>query len=115
MTKIKKIGTSSWITRTKKWEDHFLNAVKYGYIKMDNIDAGTMNRGQATMLYPKSRRAQAVVNMDKLLGRVVPKYDRAFDKPNLKDYICEIVCHCQRFVGRNKGLWWIIELLGKNK
>ena len=110
-----KIGTSSWITRTKKWEDHFLNAVKYGYIKMDNIDAGTMNRGQATMLYPKSRRAQAVVNMDKLLGRVVPKYDRAFDKPNLKDYICEIVCHCQRFVGRNKGLWWIIELLGKNK
>lgn len=110
-----KIGTSSWITRTKFWETHFQNAVKCGYIKMDDIDAETMNRGQATMLYPKSRRAHAVINMDKLLGRAVPKYDRDLDKPNIKDYISEIICHSQRFIGRNKGLWWIVELLSKNK
>ena len=82
---------------------------------MDDIDAETMNKGQATMLYPKSRRAHAVINMDRMLGRAVPQYDRTLARPSIKDYISEIVCHCQRFLGRHRGLWWLIELISKGK
>lgn len=110
-----KIGTSSWITRTYFWEEQFRNAVRDGYIRMDDIDAETMNRGQATMLYPKSRRAHAVMNMDRMLGRAVPQYDRILAQPSIKDYMSEIICHCQRFLGRHRGLWWIIELISKGK
>lgn len=110
-----KIGTSSWITRTDFWEEQFRNAVRDGYIMMDDIDAETMNRGQATMLYPKSRRAHAVMNMDRMLGRAVPQYDRMLAQPSIKDYMSEIICHCQRFLGRHRGLWWIIELISKGK
>lgn len=110
-----KIGTSSWITRTDFWEEQFRNAVRDGYIRMVDIDAETMNRGQATMLYPKSRRAHAVMNMDRMLGRAVPQYDRMLAQPSIKDYMSEIICHCQRFLGRHRGLWWIIELISKGK
>ena len=110
-----KIGISSWITRTYFWEEQFRNAERDGYIRMDDIDAETMNKGQATMLYPKSRRAHAVINMDRMLGRAVPQYDRTLARPSIKDYISEIVCHCQRFLGRHRGLWWLIELISKGK
>ena len=110
-----KVGVSSWITRTEFWEEQFRNAVRDGYIKMDDVDAETLNKSQAAMLYPKKRRAKAVMTMDKMIGRAVPQYDRPLDKPGVKDYISEIVCHCQRFVGRHKGLWWLIEILNRGK
>lgn len=110
-----KVGISSWITRAGFWEEQFRNAVRDGYIKMDDVDAETLNRSQATMLYPKKRRAMAVMTMDRMLGRKVPQYDRPLDKPTIKDYISEIVCHCQRFVGRRKCMWWLIEILNKGK
>lgn len=110
-----KVGISSWITRTEFWEEQFRNAVRDGYIKMDDVNAETLNRSQAAMLFPKKRRAKAVMTMDKMLGRKVPQYDRPLDKPGVKDYISEIVCHCQRFVGRHKGMWWLIEILNKGK
>ena len=110
-----KVGISSWITRTDFWEEQFRNAAKEGYIKMDDVDAETLNKSQAAMLYPKKRRAKAVMTLDKMIGRAVPQYDRPLDKPGAKDYVSEIVCHCQRFVGRHKGMWWLIEILNKGK
>ena len=110
-----KIGISSWITRTQFWEELFQKAVKDGYIKMDSVDTETLNKSQAAMLFPKKRLAMAVMNMDKLIGRVVPQYDRHLDKPSVKDYISEFICHCQRFVGRHKELWWLIEVLNTGK
>lgn len=110
-----KVGISSWITRTGFWEEQFKNAAKEGYIKMDDIDAETLNRSQKAMLYPKKRRANAVMTMDKIIGRVVPQYDRPLDKPGVMEYIGGIVCHCQRFIGRHKCLWWLIEILNKGK
>lgn len=109
------IGISSWITRSDYWEDLFKDAEHEGYIKMDDVDADTLNRSQKAMLLPKKRRAKAVMNMDRLLGRKVPQYDKELDSPLIKDYFTEIVCHCQRFVGRHRKLWWIIELLNRNK
>lgn len=108
-----KIGISSWITRTEYWEEQFRSAAKEGYIKMDDLDAKILNESQSVMLYPKRKRAGAVANMDKLLGRRVPVFDKPFEEPTIKDYFAEIICHCQRFVGRHKSLWFIIEFLNK--
>ena len=109
------IGINSWITRTEYWEQLFHQAATEGYIKMDDVDAGTLNQSQKAMLYPKKRRAQAVMNMDRLFCRDNPKYDKVLEKPGLKDYIAEILCMCQQFVGRRKSLWFIINFLNRKK
>lgn len=109
------VGISSWITRSEYWETQFENAAKEGYIKMDDVSAQVLNDSQAAMLYPKKRRAQAVVNMDKLMGRKTPVYDKPFEMPRIKDYISEIVCLAQQFVGRRKYLWFLIDFINKGK
>lgn len=109
------IGISSWITRTEYWEQLFHQAATEGYIKMDDVDADTLNLSQKAMLYPKMRRAQAVMNMDRLFGRDNPKYDKVLEEPRLKDYISEIICMCQQFIGRRKSLWFIINYLNRKK
>lgn len=110
-----KVGVSSWITRSQYWENLFKDASNDGYIKMDDVDAATLNRSQATMLYPKARRARAVMNIDRLVGRKNPVYDKSLDSAGLKDYLSEIVCMCQQFVGRHRGLWLFIDMLNKGK
>lgn len=82
---------------------------------MDDVSAQVLNDSQAAMLYPKKRRAQVVVNMDKLMGRKTPVYDKPFEKPRIKDYISEIVCLAQQFVGRRKYLWFLIDFINKGK
>lgn len=109
------IGVSSWITRSEFWEQQFKNAAAEHYIKMDDVDVETLNSSQATMLYPKKRKAKAVMDMDKLVGRAVPIYDKTLEKPRLKDYISEIICMCQQFVGHRKSLWFLIDLININK
>ena len=110
-----KVGISSWITRSEYWENLFIQAAKEGYIHMSDVSAETLNRSQKTMLFPKKRRANAVMIMDRLIGRKTPIYDKQLDKPCLKDFVSELLCHCQRFVGKHRKFWFIIELLNKGK
>ena len=106
-----KVGISSWIVRNEYWEKLFIESVKDGYLKMDDVDAFTLNESQKVMLYPKKRRAKAAMNLDKVLGLHTPSYDKEFgEKVTLEDYVSEVVCHIQRFIGRNKKLWWLIKL-----
>lgn len=104
------IGFSSWIIRNSYFESLFSDAEKDGYIKMKEVDAQILNESQKTMLYPKERRAAAVRNIDKLLRRKAAFYGRCLPSPRIKDYLTEIVCHCQRYIGRHRRLWWIIDL-----
>lgn len=104
-----KIGISSWIVRNPYFDNLFKEASKEGYIYMNELDAITLNESQKTMLYPKKRRAKAVMNMNKLIGLKSAIYDKQLEQPHIKDYISEIVCHCQRYIGKRKSLWWIIE------
>lgn len=105
------IGISSWIVRNPYFEDLFRQAEADGYIKMDDVDTKTLNESQRAMLYPKQRRAHAIMNMDRMIGRKAAQYDIQLERPHLKDYVSEIVCQCQRFVGRHKVLWGIIRYL----
>ena len=106
-----KTGISSWIVRNPYFENLFKQAEKDGYIKMDELDVYTLNESQKAMLYPKQRRASAVMNMDRLVGRKTVNYDITLEKPGIKDYMSEIICHCQRFIGRHKALWSVIDFL----
>lgn len=105
-----KTGISSWIVRDSYYESLFKQAEKDGYIKMDDLDVHTLNESQKAMLYPKQRRAHAVMNMDRLIGRKTVNYDMVLEKPKVKDYLSEIVCHCQRFIGRHKSLWKVVDV-----
>lgn len=105
-----KIGISSWIVRTPYFEILFKQAEKDGYIKQNDLNADILNESQKAMLYPKQRRAHAAMNMERLFGREIAIYGCPLEKPHMKDYISEVVSHCQRFIGRHRRLWWIIDL-----
>lgn len=105
------VGISSWIVRNPFYDTLFRQAMEEGYIKMDTVDAHTLNESQKAMLYPKQRRAHAIMNMDRWLGKKIVKYDRNLEKPHWKDYMAETICHCQRFVGRHGSLWGIVSFL----
>lgn len=106
-----KTGISSWIVRNAYFDSLFKQAEKEGYIKMEVLDAHTLNESQKAMLYPKQRRANAIMKMDKLLGKEIATYDIRLEKANLKDYVSELICHNQRYIGKHKTLWWIIDYL----
>lgn len=108
-----KIGISSWIVRNPYFDNLFKEASKEGYIHINELDANTLNESQKTMLYPKKRRAKAIMNMDKLIGLKCALYDKQLEQPHIKDYISEIICHCQRYIGKHRKMWWIINLLNK--
>ena len=108
-----KTGISSWIVRNPYFDNLFKDASKEGYIYMNELDANTLNESQKAMLYPKKRRAKAIMNMDKLIGLKSAIYDKKLEQPHIKDYISEIICHCQRYIGKHKKMWWIINLLNK--
>lgn len=108
------IGINSWIVRNSFWNDLFCNAASEGYIKMQPLMPEILNKSQATMLFPKKRRAKAVMNMDKLLFREIAVYDKVLKNPSVVDYIKEIICQLQRFIGRRPFLWFFIKVFNKN-
>ena len=110
------VGTSSCIVRNDYWNIQMYKAVKDGYITLVPIDAHTLNESQKEMLYPKMRKAQALMNLDKtILRRQVVVYDKELDKPSVKDYVSVIVTNAQRFIGRHRSLWFLIKWLNKNR
>lgn len=110
-----KIGISSWIVRNPYFDDLFKEASKEGYIYMNELDANTLNESQKAMLYPKKRKAKALMNLDKLLFRKSAEYDVALEKPQMKDYISLFITNVQRYIGRHKRLWFIVEYLYNKK
>lgn len=108
-----KVGISSWITRSKYWEDLFQQAKEKGFIHMDKLNVKTLNKSQSAMLFPQKRRVKAMFNLNKLIHRKFPIYDKCLEKPLLKDYFADISFMVQQFIGRHKCLWFMIDELNK--
>lgn len=107
-----KVGISSCIARSDKYNGLLIQAVKDGYLHLEHVDVNTLNESQKEMLYPKKRKANALMNIDMhLLHKAVAEYDSSLDQPSWKDYVTVVVTNCQRFIGRHKNLWWIIRIL----
>lgn len=110
-----KVGISSWIVRNPYFEELFKQAETDGYIKMADVDAKTLNESQKTMLYPKKRKANALMKLDKIKGRAIAEYNVALPIPQWKDYVFILVTNVQRFIGRHRSLWFIIDYLYDKK
>lgn len=109
-----KVGINSLVVRKKKWLDLLMKAKAEGYITLDEITVETLNRSQ-TMAYKKKTRNGQFINLNKILGRVVPQYDVDYlKKPTIKTTIDYAQNRCQQFLGRHKSLWWLISILKKD-
>lgn len=106
-----KTGISSWIVRAPYFDSLFKQAEKEGYIKMEALDAHTLNESQKAMLYPKKRKAKALMKLDKCRGRDTAKYDVTWPTPRWKDYVSILLTNIQRFIGRHRALWFVIDYL----
>lgn len=110
-----KIGISSWIVRNTFFDRLFKQAVSEGYIHIEELDPETLNESQKAMLYSKKRKAKALINIDKILGRRTVTYDVQLDSPKINDYISVVITGIQRFIGKHKSLWFIINYLFDHK
>ena len=109
------VGISSCIVRNHIFDVFLKQAVTEGYIKIDTLESQVLNESQKTMLYPKQRRANAVMHICEWIGKPVAVYDRKLEKPLLKDYFSELFCLFQRFIGKRKYLWFIIDFFYKRR
>jgi coenzyme F420 hydrogenase subunit beta len=109
------VGISSVVVRSSDYQRLLLQAADEGVLHLETINHTIVNESQKEMLYPKQRRVKAIMSMDRLLFRKTAVYDKELDKPRLKDYISEVLCNCQRFVGKHPSLWFIIRYVFSKK
>ena len=110
-----KTGISSWIVRNTYFDALFKEAEKEGYIKMDALEAHTLNESQKAMLYPKKRKVNALMKLDKIKGRALAEYNVSLPIPQWKDYVSILITNAQRFIGRHRSLCFIIDYLYDKK
>jgi coenzyme F420 hydrogenase subunit beta len=108
------IGVNSLVVRKKLWLNWLLEAKKEGCITLDEISVEILNSSQK-MSYKKKERNGRFINLNRLLGRVMPVYDVDYlHKPTIKTLIDYIQNRFQQFLGRHRAMWWLITLLKKN-
>ena len=110
-----KTGISSWIVRNPFWNEMFLKAREEGVLVFNEIETDILNKSQSAMLYPKQRLANAIMQIDRLFGYRTPVYDVSLEKTHFKDYLNALNYHFQRFLGRHKSLWGLIDFININK
>jgi Coenzyme F420-reducing hydrogenase, beta subunit len=111
-----KIGVNSLVVRNLYFHELLLEAEQDGYIKLNPLDAVTLNESQKEMLYAKRRKVKALMNVDKLRGRAVPDYDLTCnERPVIMDYISMVSIGVQRFIGRHPALWLFVDFSNKGK
>ena len=105
------MGVNSLVVRKKMWLDWLLEAKKEGCITLDEISVEVLNSSQK-MAYKKKGRNGAFINLNQALVRAVPQYDVDYlPKPTVKTVVDYMQNRVQQFLGRNKGLWWIVKFL----
>ena len=109
-----KIGINSLIVRTKKWLDLLEEAKREGIITLDEISIMTLNTSQKMAAKKKGRNEQFIL-LNRLLGRITPKYDILLPKKiGVKTIFDYSQNRAQQFLGRHKSLWWLISILKKD-
>ena len=109
-----KIGVNSLVVRKQVWLDRLLEAKAEGYITLDEISAETLNSSQKMAKKKKGRNERFII-LNRRLKHAVPKYDVAMPhKVGLKTVLDYAQNRTQQFLGRHKGLWWLINILKKD-
>lgn len=111
-----KIGVNSLIVRAKKFDKLFNKATQDGYISLSEISISLINESQKTMLFLKKRKVYALQKIDKLFGKEIAQYDEDLTSNiTIKDIFGICFTNIQRFIGRTRRLWFIINLINKIK
>lgn len=106
-----KIGVNSLVVRDQYFNDRLLEAVNEGYITIEEISSEIVNKSQV-MAYKKKGRNYTFIKINKLLGNKVPSYDVNYNDNNkFKSIISFVHTGIQRYIGRRKYLWFIINYL----
>lgn len=110
-----KVGVSSVVVRNPLYHKLIVQAMQEGVLHLEHVDHQVVNESQKEMLYPKQRKARALMTIDRVLHRKVAVYDKELEKPRVKDFLSEILCNIQRFIGRHPSLWFVIRYLFKKR
>ena len=109
-----KIGINSLVVRKQAWLDLLLQAKNEGYITLEEISVETLNSSQK-MAYKKKIRNGQFINLNKIIGNVVPQYDVDYlCKSTLKTAVDYVQNRTQQFAGNHKPMWWLVSLLKKD-
>lgn len=104
-----KIGVNSVITRSECWNRLLRQAGKDGAIVINPLDPDVLLQSQK-MAYVKKSRNLAFCAILKRKRKPYPEYDYPLPAVKLRDRINYMQISVQRFIGRHKGLWWLIPL-----
>lgn len=106
-----KVGVNSLIVRSRVWLDYLLDAQKDRYVSLDEVAFDTVSASQK-MSFKKKGRNGAFINLNKKLGRAVPKYDVDYlRQPTMYDIIDWYQNRFQQFLGCHRSLWWLVSKL----
>lgn len=111
-----RVGVNSVISRSLKWTILLKEAEQKGYLSLERITVGTINKSQQyAMKQKKGAGVAAAYKVRKCLCLKTPDYDVAFVKSaDLKSIIKDLAKYIMRFIGRHKSMWFIIKLTDKN-
>ena len=110
-----KIGISSIVARTKDMNQLLLDAHHNGAIQIQNLDAETLNASQQ-MAKTKKHKYYSHVWLAKKMGLKTPEYDIEYKRIGIvKTLLSFILINSQRFIGRHRSLWWLIDFLKSKK
>ncbi len=103
-----KIGVNSVVVRTNYWDQMLKQACENGAVTLKDLDEQMLLLSQNMAKVKKSRNI-AYGLLNKKIGRVAPNYGNTYGaKINMKIVINYIRMSLERFIGRNKALWWVI-------
>lgn len=105
------VGVNSLISRSSDWTSILKNAVRDGYLHLDEIPFSLVKNSQGyAMRQKKGAGVTAAFKLRKLLGKKNPKYDQPFVITNvgMKELGKAAVKSGMRWMGKQRWLWPII-------
>lgn len=111
-----KVGVSSVVVRSKKWNELFQEAVQDGYLSLEPLSKEDLLRSQRyVMSYKKGRGIAATLQLRKMFGKKNPINDEDLPKPGIKDYLKQTANFIMRQIGKKKSSFQIVKLLDFKK
>jgi len=110
------IGVNSLVVRNYEFNKLIKKADEEGRIKIKKISHELVNESQRVMLRHKRIISKTAMLTDKILLKKTPEYDiKLTGRLGIKSVTSILLTHLQRFIGRNKSLWFIIDFIGTRK
>jgi coenzyme F420 hydrogenase subunit beta len=111
------IGVNSLVVRNYEFDKLLKRAAEEAHIKIEIISHEIVNESQKVMLRHKRSLSYTVMLIDKMLFKKNPLYDITLHSKSggIKPILSLMSTHLQRYIGRSKKLWFIIDFFGNRK